>query len=117
MNQTESLICGIDLGTTNSCIAVLKDGIPVVVNIDGQPTMPSVIAWKEGEWLAGKAARNHLWVSPTDGVASIKRKMDDPGYRVMLGGQSLSPVAVSATFLRLWCEAPNVSWVVPSLKQ
>lgn len=98
MNE-QPLICGIDLGTTNSCLAVLIDGKPHVVNIDGSPTMPSVLARQGGQWVVGKTARNHLWVAPSDGVASIKRKMDDAGYRVEIGGQILSPIDVSAKIL------------------
>lgn len=99
MNE-QPLICGIDLGTTNSCLAVLIDGKPQVVNIDGNPTMPSVLAWQDGEWLVGTAARNHLWVAPSDGVASIKRKMDDAGYRIAIGGETLSPIDISAKILK-----------------
>ncbi|MBB3061697.1 Hsp70 family protein [Microbulbifer rhizosphaerae] len=99
MTSDTSRFCGIDLGTTNSCIAVLEQGQPRVVPLDGQNTMPSMLAWKDGQWLAGTAARNHYVVAPQEAVISIKRKMDDPGYRVELGGQQLSPVDVSAKIL------------------
>ena len=93
-------VCGIDLGTTNSCIAIVETGAPEVIDIHGHSTMPSVVASKDGEWLVGKAAYNHLWVAPEDAVASIKRKMDDPQYRVNIGGEELSPIDISAKILR-----------------
>ncbi len=99
MNARKSLFCGIDLGTTNSCIAVFDESGARVLELDGQVTMPSVVAWKDDQWLVGQAARNHLAVSPKDAVSSIKRKMDDPGYRIKLGGESLSPIDVSAKIL------------------
>ena len=99
-NNSLEPVCGIDLGTTNSCIAVIETEEPRVINIDGDATMPSVVAYKEGEWLVGKAAYNHLWVSPEEAVASIKRKMDDLDYRVQIGGSELSPVDISAKILQ-----------------
>ncbi len=99
-SEIQAPICGIDLGTTNSCIAIIKDGEPEVLTIDGRLTMPSVVACRDGEWLVGEAARNHLWVAPDEAVASIKRKMDDPNYRVVLGGESLSPIDVSVKILQ-----------------
>ncbi|MBN4055255.1 Hsp70 family protein, partial [bacterium AH-315-K03] len=63
------------------------------------------VAFREGEWLFGEAAKNHLWVNPDQAVASIKRKMDDAGYRVELGGQSLSPIDISAKILRALVDA------------
>lgn len=99
MNSRNALFCGIDLGTTNSCIAVFDESGARVLELDGQVTMPSVVAWKDDQWLVGQAARNHLAVSPKDAVSSIKRKMDDPGYRIELGGESLSPIDVSAKIL------------------
>ncbi|MEE8056625.1 MAG: Hsp70 family protein [Pseudomonadales bacterium] len=101
----QELIGGIDLGTTNSCIAVIKDGEPQILTVDGRPTMPSVVACRDGEWLVGEAARNHLWVAPDEAVASIKRKMDDPNYRVQLGNDTLSPIAVSAKILQALVQA------------
>jgi molecular chaperone DnaK len=91
--------CGIDLGTTNSCIAVLEQGQAQVLELEGQSTIPSVIAWKDGQWLVGQAARNHFVVSPKDAVVSIKRKMDDPGYRLELGDETLTPIDISAKIL------------------
>lgn len=93
-------ICGIDLGTTNSCIALIQGGKSQVLAVEGQLTMPSVVAYRDGQWLIGKAARNHLWVAPDTAVASIKRKMDDPHYQVTLGTETLSPIDISAKILK-----------------
>lgn len=93
-------ICGIDLGTTNSCIAVIAGGEPRVLTINGRPTMPSVVAYRDGEWLTGEEARNHMWVAPNEAVASIKRKMDEPHHQVKLGNETLSPIDVSAKILQ-----------------
>lgn len=121
--SSQELICGIDLGTTNSCIAVIKDGQPEVLTIAGRLTMPSVIACRDGEWLVGEAAHNHLWVAPEEAVASIKRKMDDQAYRVQLGGESLSPIDISAKILcalaqeaqqQLQCAVRKVVITVPA---
>ena len=101
----QELICGIDLGTTNSCVAVIKDGEPQILMIEGSPTMPSVVACRDGEWLVGEAARNHLWVAPDEAVASIKRKMDDPNYRVSVGAEALSAIDVSAKILQALVQA------------
>lgn len=103
--DSQSLICGIDLGTTNSCIALVKGGAPQVLSVNGCLTMPSVVAFREGEWLVGEAARNHLWVEPDAAVASIKRKMDDPHYRVTLGNKILSAIDVSAKILQALVQA------------
>ena len=104
-SDTTPSVCGIDLGTTNSCIAVIKDGQPSVVPIQGRLTMPSVVAYRQGQWLVGEAARNHLWVAPNEAVASIKRKMDDPQYQVAVGDQRLSPIEVSAKILQALVQA------------
>jgi len=103
--DSQAPICGIDLGTTNSCIALIHGGESRVLTINGAPTMPSVVAYREGEWLVGEAARNHLWVAPDAAVASIKRKMDDPHYRITLGNEKLSPIDISAKILQALVQA------------
>ena len=66
---------GIDLGTTNSCVCVYEGWEPkVIVNADGDRTTPSVVAFKKGEMLVGKAAK-HQSVTNPDTISSIKRKM------------------------------------------
>jgi molecular chaperone DnaK len=68
---------GIDLGTTNSVVAVLEGGEPVVIpNSEGGRTTPSVVAVsKTGEWLVGQVAKRQAVTNPDNTVASIKRKM------------------------------------------
>ncbi len=98
--DSSELICGIDLGTTNSCISIINQGQPEIVTVAGRKTMPSVVACRNGEWLVGEAAHNHLWVAPDEAIASVKRKMDDPSFRVQIGGETLSPIDISAKILR-----------------
>ena len=91
---------GIDLGTTNSCIARFTGaGALEVIPIDGQPTVPSVVAFDGREWLCGRRAANHAMLEPHNAVRSIKRHMGEEHYRVRLCGEELSPVQVSAKIL------------------
>ncbi len=91
---------GIDLGTTNSCIARFTGaGALEIIPIDGQPTVPSVVAFDGREWLCGRRAANHAMLEPHNAVRSIKRHMGEEHYRVRLGGEELSPVQVSAKIL------------------
>ncbi|RAP49355.1 MAG: molecular chaperone DnaK, partial [Methanosphaera sp. rholeuAM270] len=67
-------IIGIDLGTTNSCMSVLEGGSPeVIVNSDGARTTPSVVAWKNGERIVGRAAINQQVSNPDNTIYSVKR--------------------------------------------
>jgi molecular chaperone DnaK len=96
----KEVIAGIDLGTTNSAIAFLKDGVPEVVPIDGQPTMPSCVGiGPNGKLIVGQPARNMLIASPESTVLSIKRKMGQD-TRVGLGERSFSPEEISSFILR-----------------
>jgi molecular chaperone DnaK len=96
----KELIAGIDLGTTNSAIAFVKDGVPEIISIDGQPTMPSCVGIDPtGKLLVGQPARNMLIASPESTVLSIKRKMGQD-IRVALGEKSFSPVEISSFILR-----------------
>ena len=72
-----SKIIGIDLGTTNSCVAVMEGGEPVVIaNAEGSRTTPSVVAFtKDGERLVGQIAKRQAITNPDRTVASIKREM------------------------------------------
>jgi molecular chaperone DnaK len=91
---------GIDLGTTNSCIARFTGaGALEVIPIDGGPTVPSVVAFDGREWLCGRRAANHAMLEPPNAVRSIKRHMGEEHYRVRLCGEELSPVQVSAKIL------------------
>jgi molecular chaperone DnaK len=93
-------IIGIDLGTTNSCVAVLEGGDPVVIpNPEGNRTAPSVVAFtKEGERLVGQIAKRQAIVNPERTVMSIKREMGS-GHKVTIDGKSYSPQEISAFIL------------------
>ena len=96
-----SKIIGIDLGTTNSCVAVIEGGEPVVIaNAEGGRTTPSVVALnKNGERMVGQSAK-HQAVANADGtIASIKRHMGED-YHVKLGDKSYTPQEISAMVLQ-----------------
>src|ERR1700747_573489 len=93
-------IVGIDLGTTNSEVAVLREGQPHVLEEDGDPILPSFVGVSEdGRLLVGKAARNQWVLAPERTVKSIKRKMGQD-VKVKLGEQEYRPQEVSAMILR-----------------
>ena len=95
-----SKVIGIDLGTTNSCVAVVEGGKPVVItNAEGERTTPSVVAFtKDGERLVGGAAKRQLATNSGRTVSSIKRHMGSD-YRVHIDGKDLTPQEVSAMIL------------------
>ena len=96
----KELIAGIDLGTTNSAIAFVRDGVPETVPIDGQPTMPSCVGIDpNGKLIVGQPARNMLIASPESTVLSIKRKMGQD-TRVTLGERSFTAEEISSFILR-----------------
>src|SRR5580700_4121713 len=93
-------IIGIDLGTTNSEVAVIRDGRAIVLDDDGDPILPSVVGLDpQGKLLVGKAARNQFVLAPERTVRSIKRKMGQE-ITVALGDQKYSPQEISAIILR-----------------
>src|SRR3954468_12978348 len=93
-------IIGIDLGTTNSEVAVVRDGKPIVLEEDGDPILPSVVGLDpQGRLLVGKAARNQYVLAPERTIRSIKRKMGQE-ITVPLGEQKYSPQEISAIILR-----------------
>ena len=99
-NMTTETIIGIDLGTTNSEVAVIRDGRPVVLEEDGDPILPSVVGLDpQGQLLVGKAARNQYVLAPERTIRSIKRKMGQE-VTVTLGDQKYSPQEISAIILR-----------------
>ena len=95
-----SKIIGIDLGTTNSCVAVLEGGEPVVIpNAEGNRTTPSVVAFsKTGERMVGQVAKRQAVTNAERTVSSIKRHMGED-YHVTLNGKSYSPQEISAMIL------------------
>jgi molecular chaperone DnaK len=94
------LIVGIDLGTTNSEIAVVENGQPRVLTEDGDPILPSVVGLSDdGRLLVGKPARNQWVLAPERTVKSIKRKMGQD-VKVALGTEQFTPQEISAMILR-----------------
>ena len=95
-----SKIIGIDLGTTNSCVAVMEGGKPTVIaNTEGARTTPSVVAFsKTGERLIGQVAKRQAVTNPDRTVSSIKREMGT-SYKVNIDGKSYSPQEISAMVL------------------
>ena len=94
-------ILGIDLGTTNSVVAVVQDGKPTVVkDAHGRATLPSVVGLDaEGNLLVGEPARNQAVMAPQRTVRSIKRKMGEE-VQVTMGDSSFAPQEISAMILR-----------------
>src|ERR1700732_2281956 len=93
-------IVGIALGTTNSEVAIVRDGQPQVLEEDGDPILPSFVGLSEdGRLLVGKAARNQWVLAPERTVKSIKRKMGQD-VKVKLGDQEYRPQEISAMILR-----------------
>ena len=93
-------IIGIDLGTTNSCVAVMEGGQPtVIVNSEGTRTTPSVVAFtKKGERLVGEPAKRQAVTNPERTVSSIKREMGS-SYKVKIDKKNYSPQEISAFIL------------------
>jgi molecular chaperone DnaK len=102
-------IIGIDLGTTNSCVAVMEGGEPVVIpNAEGNRTTPSVVAFsKNGERLVGQIAKRQAVTNPDNTVISIKREMGT-NKKVNIEGDEFSPQEISAMILqKLKADAEN----------
>ncbi len=90
---------GIDLGTTNSCIARATATGVEVIHVDESPVVPSVLAFDGEAFLVGRRAANHAVLAPDQAVRSVKRHMGDADYRVFLDGAEFSPIDVSARIL------------------
>ena len=97
--STPDLVVGIDLGTTNSSIAVVKDGGVTVIPVEGQPSMPSAVGLDPaGRLVIGRAAKNQSVSAPENTLLSIKRLMGTD-QTVQLGGKSYRPEEISALIL------------------
>lgn len=96
-----SKIIGIDLGTTNSCAAVIEGGEPVVIpNAEGSRTTPSVVAFsKDGERMVGQIAKRQAVTNSQRTISSIKREMGSD-YKVKIDGKAYSPQEISAMILQ-----------------
>ncbi len=93
-------IIGIDLGTTNSCVAVIEGGEPVVIaNAEGARTTPSVVSFKDGERMIGQVAKRLAVTNPDKTISSIKRQMGT-NYQVNIDGKSYTPQEISAMVLQ-----------------
>ena len=104
-----SKIIGIDLGTTNSCVAVMEGGEPVVIpNPEGNRTTPSVVAFSQnGERLVGQIAKRQAVTNPDHTVISIKRDMGTD-RKVNIEGDEFTPQEISAMILqKLKSDAEN----------
>ena len=95
-----SKIIGIDLGTTNSCVAVMEGGEPVVIaNAEGARTTPSVVGFtKAGERLVGQVAKRQAITNPDRTISSIKRQMGTD-HKVEIDGKKYTPQEISAMIL------------------
>lgn len=93
-------VIGIDLGTTNSCVAVMEGGDPVVIpNAEGGRTTPSVVAFsKDGERLVGQVAKRQAVANPDNTIISIKREMGSD-YKVKINNKEYTPQEISAMIL------------------
>ena len=96
-----SKIIGIDLGTTNSCVAVMEGGEAVVIpNAEGNRTTPSVVAFsKDGERMVGQVAKRQAITNPDRTIISIKREMGSD-YKVSIDGKKYTPQEISAMILQ-----------------
>lgn len=95
-----SRVIGIDLGTTNSCVAVMEGGEPVVIaNAEGNRTTPSVVAYKNGERIVGEAAKRQAITNPDNTVMSVKRHMGT-NHKEIMEGKEYTPEQISAMILQ-----------------
>jgi len=95
-----SRVIGIDLGTTNSCVAVMEGGEPVVIaNPEGNRTTPSVVAYKNGEQIVGEAAKRQAITNPDNTVMSVKRHMGT-NHKETMEGKDYTPEQISAMILQ-----------------
>lgn len=92
---------GIDLGTTNSVIAIYRRGSAETLKVDGRSTMPSVVSFRHDKSiLVGQAAKSRLLIEPENTVASSKRFIGDRSKKYLLGGMSLTPVNIASLILK-----------------
>lgn len=95
-----SKVIGIDLGTTNSAVAVLEGKEPkIITNPEGNRTTPSVVAFKDGEIQVGEVAKRQAITNPNT-ISSIKRHIGEAGYKVKIGDKAYTPQEISAMILQ-----------------
>jgi molecular chaperone DnaK len=96
--MAKNVIIGIDLGTTNSCVSIMDGDKPKVLETpEGKRTIPSVVAYKNGEFIVGDVAKRQM-ITNKDTIVSIKRKMGT-NEKVELGGKQYTPEEISAKIL------------------
>jgi len=104
------VIMGIDLGTTNSLVSIIQDGVPTVLPVEGSPLVPSVVGIDDhGQLVIGQTARNQYMAAPERTVRSIKRHMGEAGYTVTLGSTTYTPEEISAFILRRLAEQASAT--------
>jgi molecular chaperone DnaK len=97
---------GIDLGTTNSAISVYRRGRVETIAVDGNPTMPSAVCFRDRRTtLVGGKALGMAMIRPEKTILSVKRKMGDRNARYSIDGAHYTPVDISALILEKMCEA------------
>ncbi len=100
MSEQQDPIIGIDLGTTNSVVAVFKDGKVQVLSEDGQAIVPSIVGLTlDNKLIIGQAAKNQLAAFPERTIASVKRRMGE-NVKLSMGDQFFTPQEISAIILR-----------------
>ena len=109
-----SKVIGIDLGTTNSCVAVMEGGEAVVIpNAEGNRTTPSVVAFsKTGERMVGQVAKRQAITNPERTISSIKREMGSD-YKVNVDGKAYTPQEISAMILQKLIATLRPIWARP----
>jgi len=95
----QSIIVGIDLGTTNSVLSILKDKKPATLLIDGDKLLPSIVSITDNGVVVGKVARNLAVLEPENTIASIKRKMGQDVV-IPIGGKKMRPEEISSLILQ-----------------
>lgn len=97
--MAKEIILGIDLGTTNSAVAIMEDKKPVILeNHEGKRTTPSVVAFKGDEIIVGDAAKRQMITNPNT-IVSIKRHMGEKDYKVDINGKKYTPEEISSKIL------------------
>jgi molecular chaperone DnaK len=97
--QSEETAFGIDLGTTNSCISYLRAGIATVIEIKGRKTTPSVVGFRDDEWIFGFDALNYSKIRPEDTIRSFKRHMGNKDKTFFVGSKALTAEDLSGKLL------------------
>ena len=96
---------GIDLGTTNSSICVYRQGRPEILNVEGEPILPSVVYFKNGTPIVGKQAKSMMMIDPEHTIVSVKRNMGVLNSKYKINGREYTPADISSMILEKLVEA------------